>query len=122
MADLFPGMKRKPRYRSEFLRFLQPVLDALRDKGGQARSREVYDVIAEQFKVTDEQREVRTTSGVSRFENQIAFARAYLFKTGYLDAPEHGIWRLTEKGWAARLDGPEVDAIFRRVQELRVSG
>ena len=39
----FPGVKAPPRYESEFLRFMIPLLDALREKGGQARPREVYD-------------------------------------------------------------------------------
>jgi restriction system protein len=30
-----------------------------------------------------------------------------------------GIWRVTEKGKVAHLDGPDIHAIFRRVQELK---
>ena len=55
---------------------------------------------------------------ILRFENQIAWARSYLVKTGYLDSPSRGIWRLTDKGKEAQLDGPDIDSIFRRVQEM----
>ena len=39
-------------------------------------------------------------------------------KTGYLDSPSHGIWRLTDKGKEAHLDGPDIDTIVRRVAEM----
>ena len=55
---------------------------------------------------------------ILKFENQIAWARSYLVKTGYLDSPSRGIWRLTDKGKEAQLDGPDIDSIFRRVQEM----
>lgn len=53
-----------------------------------------------------------------RFENQIAWASSYFVKTGYLDSPSRGIWRLTDKGKEAHLDGPDIDSIYRRVAEM----
>jgi restriction system protein len=114
----FPGVKTPPTYEAKFLRFMNPVLDAMREKGGQARPREIYDLIAQRLNLSEEERTVTNKNGYPRFENEIAWVRSYLVKTGYLDSPSHGIWRLTEKGKGAYLDGPDIDSIFRRVLEM----
>lgn len=108
-----------PKYESEFLRFFNSLLDALREKGGQARPREIYDDIAKKQDLSKEERTATLKSGALRFQNQIAWARSYLVKTGYLDSPCHGVWRLTDKGKDAHLDGPEIDSIFQRVLEMK---
>ena len=44
---------------------------------------------------------MKTTRGrtnVNKFENEVAFARSYLVKGGYIDNSVTGIWTLTEKG------------------------
>jgi restriction system protein len=115
----FPGVKTPPKYESEFLRFLNPLLDAMREKGGQARPREIYDAIAQRLNLSEEERTATLKSGALKFENQIAWARSYLVKTGYLDSPSHGVWRLTDKGQDAHLDGPDIDLIYQRVQEMK---
>jgi len=74
----------------------------MREKGGQARPREIYDMIAQRLNLSDEERTVTNRNGYPRFENQIAWARSFLVKTGYLDSPSYGIWRLTDKGKDAR--------------------
>jgi restriction system protein len=117
-APEFPG-NTPPHYRSEFLRYLQPLIDALRDKGGQARPREVYDLIANRYQISPDEFGFLPKSGAPRFENQIAWARSYLNQTGYLDSPRFGIWRLTDKGRSANLDGPTIDFIFDGVQKLK---
>ena len=99
---------------------MNPLLDVLRDKGGQARPRDIYDVIADRMNLTEEERSARNkVSGGVRFENQIAWARSYLVLTGYLNSPSHGIWRLTNKGLTSHLDGPDIDSIYRQAQELK---
>ena len=115
----FPGARTPPEYESEFLRFMNPLLDALREKGGQARPREIYDAIAQRLNLSDEERTDTLKSGSLKFENQIAWARSYLVKTGYLDSPSRGIWRLTDKGKEAHLDGPDINSIFLRILEMK---
>jgi restriction system protein len=97
---------------------MNPLLDAMREKGGQARPREIYEIIAQTLKLSEEERTVTNKNGYPRFENEIAWARSYLVKTGYLDSPSRGVWRLTDKGKDAHLDGPDIDLIWRRVMEL----
>ena len=88
----FPGVKTRPKYTGSFLRFMNPVLDAMRDKGGQARPREIYDAIAHNLNLSDEERGVLNKNGRPRFENEIAWARSYFVKTGYMDSPDHGVF------------------------------
>jgi len=114
----FPGVKTRPTYEGVFLRFMNPLLDAMREKGGQARPREIYDAISQNLNLSDQERTVTNKNGYPRFENQIAWARSYLVKTGYMDSPSRGVWRLTDKGKEAHLDGPDIDLIFRRVMEM----
>ncbi len=101
---------------------MNPLLDALREKGGQARPREIYDAVAQKLDLSEEERTVTNKNGYPRFENQIAWARSYLVKTGYLDSPSRGVWRLTDKGKDAALDGPDMDLIYRRVAEMTALG
>lgn len=114
----FPGLRVPPKYRAKFLRFMAPLLEAMREKGGQARPREIYEIIAQKLSLTEEERTVTNRNGYPRFENEIAWARSYFVKTGYLDSLSHGVWRLTDKGKEAHLDGPEIDLIYRRVAEM----
>lgn len=99
---------------------MNPLLDALREKGGQARPRDIYDLIAQNLALSEEERSVTLKkSGSVKFKNQIAWARSYLVETGYLDSPSRGVWRLTDKGKDAHLDGPDIDLIYVRVQEIK---
>lgn len=111
----FLGVQTQPQYDAEFLRFMNPLLHAMREKGGQAKPREIYEAIAQKLNLSEEERTVTNKNGYPRFENQIAWARSYLVKTGYLDSPSRGVWRLTDKGKEAHLDGPDLDSIYRRV-------
>jgi len=58
------------------------VLDALREIGGSATPREVYDAVARLAKVPDEKRFAKLGSGSLRFPNQVAWARQYLVWEG----------------------------------------
>lgn len=97
---------------------MNPLLDVMREKGGQVRPREIYEPIAQKLNLSEAERTVTNKNGYPRFENQIAWARSYFVKTGYLDSPSRGIWRLTDKGKEAHLDGPDIDTIVRRVMEM----
>lgn len=37
------------------------------------------------------------SSGISRFENQVHWARFYLSKAGFIDSSRRGVWSLTDK-------------------------
>lgn len=85
---------------SKFATYINPLLDALSRLGGSARPSEVCALIAKDLALPDHVLEERLNNGVSKFENQVHWARFYLAKTGHLDASRHGVWALTEKGRA----------------------
>ena len=104
--------------RARFGRYILPVLDALRALGGSARPGEVYDWIARTLGVTDAERDVQNKSGVSRFENDVAWARHYLVKDSLLDS-KWGVWSLTEAGRkAVKLSDDQINDLMRRVQAM----
>jgi restriction system protein len=105
--------------RARFGRYILPVLDALRALGGSARPGEVYDWIARTLHVSDAERDVQNKSGVSRFENDVAWARHYLVKDSLVDSSKWGVWSLTEAGRnAVHLSDDQVNDLMRRVQAM----
>lgn len=55
--------------------------------------------IVENEKLTDEEISIkRGKNNANKFENEVAFARSYLVKTGYIDKSVYGIWTLTDAG------------------------
>ena len=63
------------------------------------RVRDAVDLLAQQFKLTaEERREVIPSGRVSRFHNNVTWARTYLKKAGLLEDPKRGEFRITERG------------------------
>jgi len=86
---------------SAFVKYIGPVVDALRELGGSGRPDEVREVIARRLHISDQEQSEPLPSGVqSRFENRVHWARFHLAKAGYIDSSQHGVWTLTEKGRA----------------------
>ena len=82
-----------------------PVLEAIRELGGSARNREIFEKVVEQEGFTEEQQSVRYAhSGDWILENRLTFARSGLKKIGMLDNPEKAVWVLTERGRTAAED------------------
>lgn len=82
-----------------FVRYFGPVLQALETLGGSGRPSEVRTMIAQRLLVPEQELlEALPSGGQSRFDNQVAWARFYLVKAGYIDASRRGVWSLTEKG------------------------
>jgi restriction system protein len=103
----------------QFVRYLGPVLTALKELGGSGRPSEVVDIVARLTNVSDSERQESLQSGALRFDNQVAFARQYLVWAGYLDASKRGVWTLTQKGIASRgLSDPEALALFKEQHAL----
>jgi restriction system protein len=86
---------------SEFATWINPLLDALRELGGSARPSEVVDLVARKESVPDQVLDQTITGGVSRFSNQVHWARFYLAEAGLIDRSRRGVWSLTDKGRAA---------------------
>ena len=97
---------------SEFIKWMGPILEALRELGGSGRPREVSLLIAERHYVTQDQMGETMKSGQTRFYNQVAWARQYLVWEGLLDGSKHGVWSLSPKGQATKLDAAVSREIF----------
>jgi len=79
--------------------YVNPVLQALKRLGGSARPAEVCRAVAKDLSLEGSSvLEETLSTGVSKFENKIAWVRLYLVLTGYLDRSKRGVWTLTEKG------------------------
>jgi restriction system protein len=103
---------------SEFARWINPLLKALRELGGSARPREVVELVARNERVTDEVLDQINPAGGQRFPNQVHWARFYLAEAGFIDRSRHGVWKLTEKGaQTGQLDDDTIKAIIEEVIE-----
>ena len=72
-------------------------------------------MIAEKLKLADTDRAALTKSGVSRFENQVHWARYYLASAGLVDSSTRGVWALTEKGQITHLDHDSALALYLKL-------
>ena len=98
--------------------FVNPVLQAIRRLGGSARPAEVCAAVAKDLRLEGTPiLEETLSTGVSKFENKIAWVRLYLVLSGYLDRSKRGVWTLTEKGKTAPLlSDVEVGQLLLSVQ------
>jgi len=100
--------------RARFVKWFGPLLDALRDLGDSGKPREVSSRIAQNLHLPDEVLDETLKSGVSRFHNQVAWARQYLVWEGLLDSSKHGTWRLTPKGKETSITEEEARDSFKK--------
>lgn len=100
--------------KTEFVKWMGPLLDALRELGDSGTPQEVSDLIAKNCSVSDEKKEELLESGSPRFHNQVCWARQYLVWEGLLGSAKRGIWTLTEEGKRSRLTTDEGTAIFKK--------
>lgn len=97
---------------AEFVQWMPYVLDALREQGGSAAPRDVYEIVARLAKVSDDKRFAKLGGGGLRFPNQVAWARKYLHWEGLISSPKRGLWMLTESGKSRRLSYEEARQLF----------
>jgi len=86
-----------------FVRAYGPLLDALREAGGEAPAREIARLVADKLFAGTAERDRELRSGGNAAENEVAWARNNLREAGLIDGSTRGIWRLTEAGWKTQL-------------------
>jgi len=78
-----------------------PILQALLEKGGKAKQKEVFEIIEEKMgkSFNNIDLEILTDGYTKRWQKNVAFARFSMYKEGLLkpDSPR-GIWEISEKG------------------------
>ncbi|MED9969177.1 MAG: winged helix-turn-helix domain-containing protein [Ruminococcus sp.] len=101
---------------AKFLRWFRPLLQALKDLGGSATPKEARNKIIENEKLTEEETSaVIGKTQTPEFNNDVAWARQYLVKGGYLDNNTRGIWKLTEAGWTVDMTDKLATELFKKV-------
>ncbi len=100
-----------------FLRFVEPVIETLKELGGSAKSGEVIHDVVKRLGLSAAELAEKTSTGQSRVRNQIGWARFYLRQDGFIQRSQRGRWALTPKGATATLNDEAVLRIFKDVQE-----
>ncbi|HYX05233.1 MAG TPA: restriction endonuclease [Bacteroidales bacterium] len=97
----------------QHFRFINPIIEVLRELGGSGRSLEVTDVVIEKMGISDDELEDLIQSGQSRIKNQIHWARMVLVKIGFIDSSQRGVWSLTEKGFNTDLSKDDLVELYK---------
>jgi restriction system protein len=101
----------------QFVRFLKPIIEILRESGGSGTSSEMVDKVIERLNIPDDELQVMLKSGQSRVYNQVHWARQYLVYGELLDSSKRGVWTLTEEGNKANLAEFDPVTFVRTVQK-----
>ena len=100
-----------------FLRFLGPVIETLRELGGAAEPKQVFNMLEKNQIVSEEDLKATLKNGSSKFENQVGWARFYLVKAGLIDNKKRGYWQLTPLGRETHLDHDSSITLFHDVRK-----
>ena len=91
-----------PKYEEIMLPFLKYIAD-----GKEHGLSETHDALAEQFKLTDEERRELLPSGLQPvFRNRVGWARTYLKKAGLLTFPKRAHFKISDKGLSLLRENP----------------
>ena len=90
----------------DFQSVMRPVLAAV--ASGPLLLSEVRERVANEFQLSEEERNERLPSGKQTvINNRVGWARTYLNKAGLLSIPSKGLVQITERGREALANGPE---------------
>lgn len=105
-----------------FLKWLKPVIEALKEIGGSGTPKDVREQIAKDMNLSEDfLNEIRGKNKVNKFENEVAFARNYLVYEDVIDKSIHGVWTLTEKGKSIEMTDELASQIFVKWAALNKS-
>ncbi len=105
----------KTDYGSRFLQYWIPLQKILIKLGGSGTPSEITDMVIEELKIPEKEQAETIKSGTSKVRNEIAWARAYLAKAGFIDSSQRGIWSLTDKGLNTPLNKKDVENFHRQI-------
>ncbi|MCH9759481.1 MAG: restriction endonuclease [Actinomycetia bacterium] len=99
----------------DYQTLMRPVLASLTN-GEVRRSRDVIEAMADEFRLTPEERASKVPSGQKRIANRAGWAMSYLSQAGLIERPGHGLVRISDEGHAAldtypqRIDAKTLEA------------
>jgi restriction system protein len=99
----------------QFIRFLKPIIEVLREFGGSGTSSEVTDKVIERLGIPEKEQSIILKSGQSRVYNQVHWARMYLVHGGLLDSSRRGVWTLTDLGSKTSLEAFDAFTFYKTV-------
>jgi len=83
----------------QYHELMWPVLEALKELGGSATVKEIYERVVEDQQFSEEQQAVPTKDGrMSEIEYRLHWARTHLKAIGAIENSARGVWAITEKG------------------------
>lgn len=100
-----------------------PLLDVARDQEDH-RLIDAVDLLADRLRLTDDERRKRSSEGQqTRFYHSVFLARKHLTKSGLLEDPVRGQFRITELGRRVLESGPsQIDrAYLRQIEESGIA-
>ncbi|MDA0263871.1 MAG: restriction endonuclease [Chloroflexi bacterium] len=105
----------------DYQTIMLPLLRLLSD-GQEHQARTTIEQLAEEFSLTNEDRDELLPSGVqSVFNNRVGWARTYLKNAGLIDSPKRGISKITQSGINLLSEGHQQInvSLLRRFPEFR---
>ena len=76
-----------------------PLLHLIYTLGGEVKPSNVYNKLADYFKLSEKELEEMQPSGIDgKFKNIVRWARNSLCSQGFLDRSKRGVWKITKKG------------------------
>jgi restriction system protein len=90
-----------------------PLLKHYAD-GKEHTNRDSIDALAQEFKLTDNERRMMLPSGVQGlFDNRVNWARTYMKKAALIESPRRGVHKITKRGQAVLNERPgRIDVAF----------
>ena len=99
-------------------RLLGPVIETLRELGGAAKPKKVFNMLEKSQVVSEEDLKATLKNGNSKFENYVQWARFYLAEAGLIDKQIRGYWRLTPQGRETHLNYDSSITLIREVKKV----
>jgi len=96
----------------DFQSLMLPIMKIAAD-GQEHNNSEIWDTLAVEFKLTDDDLKERLSSGQSTFRNRAAWARSHLRMSGLMENTGRGTFRITERGQNVLKSNPQrIDVRF----------
>lgn len=99
-----------------YVRMYGPLLDVLRELGGEASPREASRLVADKVLGGTPERDREIKGGVNAAENEVAWARNNLREAGLIDGSVRGTWKLTEEGWKTHFNLQQAQELGRNAK------
>ena len=104
---------------ARLVNWMPPLLEVLKEKGGSATTKEIFDGIAKRMKLDDKILSERLEkSGHLRFHNQVYWAKQYLTWENLVCVSKRGVWALTDEGLKTLLNYDDALAIWSKWRKI----